>query len=119
MSQPLEMTPFTISDLAETGKPFLLFFTSQYCDYCKALGPAIAVLNSRYGKEVGIYLLDVDTHTEAADVFKDYIEGVPSVVLFYRKQFVALKDPEDPDPYMWYRLSYLEDFIKAFLKEYK
>ena len=117
MTQPLEMSPTVISDLTEGKKPFVLFFTSEYCDYCKALGPALAVLNSRYQEKVGIYLLDVDVHEDAANVFKDHVKGVPSVLLFYKGKFVSLKDPEDPDPFMWYRLSYLEDFIKTFLRE--
>jgi len=117
MNQPMEATGGLISDLAEAEKPFLVFFKSEYCDYCKALEPAIAVISSRYGETIGVYLLDVDVNEDAANAFKDYTDGVPSVVLFFGGNFAVLKDPEAPDPYMWYRLSYLEDFIKAFLED--
>ena len=66
---------------------------------------------------LGVYLLDVDKNEEAAAVFKEHANGVPSVILFFGGNFAVLKDPENPDPHMWYRLSYLEDFIKAFLEE--
>ena len=47
-------------------------------------------------------------------IVKD-INGVPTVFLFYKEKYVVLDDPETPDPYMWYTLSYLDDFIKRFL----
>jgi len=116
MTNALEITAHQIRDIINNPKPFLVFFKSEHCDYCKALEPVIGILNSRYGELMGFYLLDVNDEKAAADVFEDYIEGVPSVILFYKGNFAALKEPDDPDPYMWYRLGYLEDFIKMFLR---
>ena len=116
MTTPLEITAHQIGDIIDGPKPFLVFFKSEFCDYCKALEPFLAVLYSRYHRELGIYTLDVDYENSAARVFDDYIQGVPSVILFYKGQFVPLKDPEHPDLFLWYRPSYIEDFIKTFLR---
>jgi len=105
----------SIGELVATSKPFLVFFKSELCEYCKALEPAINILKKRYGDRLGFYLLDVNEQQEAVSAVKDYINGVPSVLLFEGDNFVSLKDPEYPDPYMWYTLSYVEDFIKEVI----
>lgn len=107
---------YSIGKLISGSKPFLVFFKSDFCEYCKALEPAIAILKTRYGSQLGFYLLDVNEHQEAVSSMQDYINGVPSVLLFEGSDFASLKDPENPDPYMWYTLSYLDDFIKRFLR---
>tara|TARA_R110000744_G_C18896189_1_gene508622 strand:+ start:111 stop:461 length:351 start_codon:yes stop_codon:yes gene_type:complete len=104
-----------IGDIINDKKPFLLFLKNEMCSYCKALIPAVEVLKSRYGRELGFYFLDVNEQKEFVELFEKDINGVPTVFLFYKEKYVVLDDPETPDPYMWYTLSYLDDFIKRFL----
>ena len=74
-------------------------------------------LEKTYGATLDFYTLDVNEEKAAADVFEEYVEGVPSVILFHKGNFVVVPEPENPDPFMWYRLNYLEDFINQFFKE--
>ena len=53
----------------------------------------------------------------ALDLFEDYVEGVPSVILFHKGKFIVVPEPDEPDPIMWYRFSYLQSFINQFLQE--
>jgi len=112
-----QTTAHKIMDLMDSEKPFVLFFKSQFCHYCQALEPAMEVLDKRYGDKIKLYTIDVNDEKAASDVFEDYFSGVPSVAIFCDDQFAFLDEPAEPDPFMWYTLDYLDNFIKKFLGE--
>ena len=109
-------TSYKVMEIMETEKPFMVFFKSEFCDYCVMLNTVLGVLDKKYSPYLDFYTLDVNDEQSAADVFEDYVEGVPSVILFHNGQFVVVPEPEEPDPIMWYRLSYLEEFINQFFR---
>jgi len=99
-------------------RPFLIFFKSDFCSYCKFLDVAIGVIGSKYKARLDVFVLDVNDEKEVVKkLFKKYTSGVPSVILFYQNRIIPIEEPEQPDPYMWYSLSYLESFINRFLGE--
>ncbi len=109
-------TSHQVLEIMESEKPFMVFFKSEFCDYCVMLNTVLNVLDSKYSDCLDFYTLDVNDEKAAADVFEDYVEGVPSVILFHAKQFVVVPEPDEPDPIMWYTLSYLENFINQFFR---
>ena len=109
-------TSHQVLEIMESEKPFMVFFKSEFCDYCVMLNTVLDVLDSKYSDYLDFYTLDVNDEKAAADVFEDYVEGVPSVILFHAKQFVVVPEPDEPDPIMWYTLSYLEHFINQFFR---
>ena len=109
-------TSHQVLEIMESEKPFMVFFKSEFCDYCMMLNTVLDVLDSKYSDYLDFYTLDVNDEKAAADVFEDYVEGVPSVILFHAKKFVVVPEPDEPDPIMWYTLSYLENFINQFFR---
>ena len=102
----------------ENHRPFLIFFKSDFCSYCKFLEVAIEVISSKYRSDIDVFVLDVNDEKEMVEkTLKEHINGVPSVILFYQNRIIPIKEPDRPDPYMWYTLSYLESFINKFLGE--
>ena len=112
-----ETTSYKVLEIIEGERPFMVFFKSEFCDYCAALKTVLELLQKKYGATIDFYTLDVNEEKAAADVFEDYVEGVPSVILFHKGKFIVVPEPDEPDPIMWYRFSYLQNFINQFLQE--
>ena len=108
-------TQLQIRDIINSPKPFMVFLKNKMCGYCNNLIPVVEILKSRYGKEVGFYFLDVNREKDFVKLFEDDINGVPTVILFCKEKYIVLEAPAEPDPYLWYTLSYLDDFVMKFL----
>ena len=106
----------TVENALANNRPFFIIFKSESCAYCHSLAPAIAALQSKYGTYLDFYFLDVDDGGNILEIFKGQISGVPSIILVFDEEYVVIPEPEHPDPHMWYTLSYLEKYIKEFLR---
>ena len=106
----------TVEDALLSQRPFFVIFKSEGCMYCHALSVAIKTLQSKYAAHLDFYFLDVDEEDNILEIFDGQITGVPSIILVFDGEYVTLPEPSVPDPYMWYTLSHLEEFIKNFLR---
>jgi thioredoxin-like negative regulator of GroEL len=111
-----ETTSYKVMEIIEGDRPFMVFFKSEFCEYCVMLSTVLNILNNKYSAYLDFYTLDVNDESAAADVFEEHVQGVPSVILFHAGKFVVVPEPEEPDPIMWYKLSYLENFINQFFR---
>ena len=91
-------------------------FKSANCYLCRALEPKIQRLIEKY-KNINFYFVDVDDEDAQADMFRDYVDGVPSAILIKEGKFFPLKDPPNPDRESWFGYDYLDKEIIKFFKE--
>ena len=66
----------------EKGVPTMLILGTGYCQYCKAMRPAISKLSAEYRGKVSILYADAQRNPDYARRFR--AEGVPFTVLLDR-----------------------------------
>jgi thiol-disulfide isomerase/thioredoxin len=100
----------------EQEKPGLVLFKSDTCHLCIALDPLIREVANKNKHRLDFYFIDTNEDTNS-DIFDEYVDGTPSILMFEAGSFSVLKDPDVPDDETWYTSDYLNKAIEQFLGE--
>lgn len=67
--------------------PVLVFFTANWCPYCRKTAPELAKLAQNFGSGLSIAVVDYD---ENEDLVADYgVRGIPALLLFKNGSLTA------------------------------
>ncbi|MFQ5428859.1 MAG: thioredoxin [Phycisphaerae bacterium] len=85
------------SEVLQAGEPVLVDFWAEWCMPCKALGPTIDELATKYAGKVKVGKMDTEKNPETP--VKYNIQAIPTILLFKGGQmvqkFVGLTQKKD------------------------
>lgn len=76
----------TFKDVINGPVPVLVDFFATWCGPCKMMTPILHELREKMQDAVRILKLDVDANATVANAFE--IQGVPTLILFYKGQIL-------------------------------
>ena len=75
------------TDVITSEVPVIVDFWAQWCGPCKALGPIIDEVSTKYTDKVKFVKLDVDHNPSTPPKFG--VRGIPTLILFKNGQVAA------------------------------
>jgi thioredoxin 1 len=76
----------SFKDIINSDTPVLVDFFAEWCGPCKMMTPILQQVRDKMNDSVRILKLDVDKNSAVANAFE--IQGVPTLILFYKGQMV-------------------------------
>ncbi len=70
---------FSQDILSSKGK-VLVFFSADWCSYCRVLEPTLKAIEQERGDELTMYYCNVDKTQQHAGAYR--LQGVPTIILF-------------------------------------
>lgn len=76
----ITLTDDTFKELLQSNKPFLVDFTADWCPPCRAMGPIVDDLSTKFENKAWVGKVNVDENPEKAEAYQ--VRSIPTFLIF-------------------------------------